>query len=99
MSALLDDTTLIHGEDVVFRNLEGEAVLVHLKAGIYFGLDEVGTRIWEWIGEHGQLGAVLDAIVANFEVSKEQAREDLVRLIEQLLENDLVRTEPAAAGA
>ncbi len=99
MSALSDDTTIFHGGDVVFRNLDGEAVLVDLKAGIYFGLDEVGTRIWEWIGEHGRVGSVLDAIVGTYEVSREQARQDLVHLIEELLEQGLVRTEQAAAGA
>ena len=91
MSELTHDTTLVHGEDVIFRNLEGEAVLVHLKAGIYFGLDEVGTRIWDWIGEHGQLGPVLDEIVANYEVEREQAEADLMRLMDDLVENKLVR--------
>ena len=39
-------------EDVVVRDLAGEAVLLHLGTGTYFGLDTVGTRIWHLLAEH-----------------------------------------------
>src|SRR2546430_2126111 len=39
-------------KDVVFRELEGEMVLLNLATGVYFGLDPVGTRIWTPIEAH-----------------------------------------------
>ena len=37
--------------DVLYRDLEGQAVILDLSSGLYFGLNEVGTRIWTLIGE------------------------------------------------
>ena len=34
-------------EDVLVSELDGESVLLNLKSECYFGLDEVGTRLWE----------------------------------------------------
>ena len=45
-------------EDVVSRDLEGEAVILNLDSGTYFGLDRVGTRIWSLLQEGGSLRGV-----------------------------------------
>ncbi len=41
--------------DVLFRELAGEAVLLDLKSQRYFGLGEVGTRIWQLLDEQGEI--------------------------------------------
>ena len=53
------------GEQVLFRQLDQEAVLLDLKSGTYFGLNEVGARAWELILEHGQLSRVLGVLLQN----------------------------------
>jgi len=40
------DTRLVAPTDVLMRELDGEAVILDLKSETYFGLDDVGTRIW-----------------------------------------------------
>ena len=94
--AVLDETTRIRwADDVLFRDLAGEAVLVHLDSGTYYGLDEVGTRIWQWIGECGSVGEILARMLEAYDVSDAQAREDLARLVDELSEHALVTvTEP-----
>lgn len=42
-------------DDVMFQELQGEAVLLSLASGTYFGLDRMGTRIWQLFSEHEQL--------------------------------------------
>ena len=42
-------------DDVRFQELQGEAVLLDLKSATYFGLDQVGTRIWQLIPMHNRL--------------------------------------------
>ena len=55
MSQLLLDTSLAVPDDVIFRELDGEAILLNLATGMYFGLDQVGTRLWALITESGSL--------------------------------------------
>ena len=77
-------------DDVIFNNLQGEVVLLSLKTGIYFGLDPVGTRIWQLIQDHGVLRPVRDAMLAEYEVSAERLWEDLRDLVTRLADNGLV---------
>lgn len=88
------ESTVRISDDVAFRELDGEAVLLNLETGIYFGLDAVGTRIWQLIAQYGALTAVLDAIVHEFEVPRFEAAADLLDLVRQLDARGLVRVQP-----
>ncbi len=76
--------------DVLFRELAGEAVLLDLKSQRYFGLDEVGTRIWQLLEERGEIEAVLRAMVAEFDVAEEELRQDLDAFLHQLTDAGLI---------
>ena len=78
------------GEDVVFRELDGEAVILNLASGVYFGLDEVGTRIWQLIEQHGGLGDVLADLREEYDAAPEVLERDLVDLASQLAAKGLV---------
>lgn len=80
-------------DDAVFRDLEGEGVVLNLSTGIYFGLNDVGTRIWQLIDQYGALTTVRDSLVREFEVDAETAAHDLVELVGQLAERGLVTVE------
>ncbi len=88
--ALTLDSRVRIEDDVVYRDLEGEAVVLNLKTGRYFGLDPVGTRIWQLLPDHS-LGEILRLLVAEYEAGEQQIREDLLRLVEQLRDKQLVR--------
>ena len=83
--------------DVLFRDLGGEAVLLDLKSQRYFGLDEIGTRIWQLLGEHSQLEAVYQAMLEEFDVGETQLREELEAFVKELAEAGLI--ELANPGA
>ena len=85
----LQDTVRI-SDGVVFRELEGEAVLLNLETGVYFGLNGVGTRIWMLLGDNGALGSVFTAIQQEFDVAPERLEKDLLGLVQQLREKGLV---------
>jgi hypothetical protein len=80
--------------DVVFRELDGEAVLLNLESGMYFGLDQVGTRIWQLIQEHGALQQVFETMRDEFEVGSDALERDLLELVDELRAKGLVRTAP-----
>jgi hypothetical protein len=86
--------------DVVTRNLAGEAVLLDLASGTYFGLDEVGTRIWQLLGEHGSDEPVVAALLDEYDIDEARIRADLDRLVGELHEKGLVQIdEPQAREA
>ena len=84
------DAALKVSSDVVFRELDGEAIVLNLATGVYFGLDPVGTRMWEVLGTNGTVESAYDALLAEFDVEPEQLRRDLYELIEKLREHGLL---------
>ncbi|TSA11703.1 MAG: PqqD family protein [Betaproteobacteria bacterium] len=84
------NTLLTVPDDVVFRDLAGEAVLLHLATGTYFGLDTVGTRIWHLLAEHQSTDLILPLLLQEFDVTEKQLRLDLDDLVTQLLAHRLL---------
>lgn len=78
-------------EEVVFRNLQGEAVLLNLQTGTYFGLDSMGTRIWNLIEEYGSLQKILEKLLEESDATKEQCTKDLTDFILLLEKNNLIK--------
>jgi hypothetical protein len=79
--------------DVVSREVDGETFLLDLSGKVYYGLDAVGTRVWQLLLENGQLQAVLERLVREFEVDRERLETDVLQLMEELAAAGLVRLE------
>jgi hypothetical protein len=80
--------------DIVFREVDGEAVILNLETGLYFGLDQVGTRIWQLIQEHGSLQKVFETMSDEFDVGSDALERDLLGLMDELCVKGLVRASP-----
>jgi hypothetical protein len=91
-------TTVVPSPEVLVQELEGEAVLLNLASERYFGLDDVGTRIWQHLLNHGRLDRVCEEMQDEFEVDTETLRADVLRLIEELIAAGIVTVEPAAGN-
>jgi len=78
-------------ETVLFRDLDGEAVLLATDSGKYFGLNGVGTRMWSLLHQHGEVEAVCRALLAEYDVAEDQLREDLARFVDLLAARGLVK--------
>jgi hypothetical protein len=85
----LHDTLLVDAQ-VLFRQLDDEAVLLDLKSGTYFGLNDVGARTWQLILEKGSLSDVRDALVREYAADSDVIERDLLDLGRQLVERGLV---------
>jgi hypothetical protein len=94
MSQLLLDTSLAVPDDVIFRELDGEAILLNLATGMYFGLDQIGTRLWALITESGSLRHAVDVMAAEYDVDRPALERDALELTGQLIEKGLVHVKP-----
>jgi len=83
MELSLQDSIAI-SEDVLFRELDDEAVLLNLKTGVYFGLNPAGLRIWQLIAAGSSLHGVLETLNDEFEVNRDVLERDLLSLCRRL---------------
>ena len=77
-------------DNVMLRELEGESVILDLDSESYFGLDEVGTRMWQLVTESPSIQVAFEALAEEYEVEPETLREDLSGLIGTLLDRGLI---------
>jgi hypothetical protein len=84
-------TRVAAGEDQVSCELEGEAVILHLAEGVYYGLDPVGALVWRLVeaGERS-VAELARAVSAEYAVDPATAEADLVELLGELSARGLV---------
>jgi hypothetical protein len=69
-------------------------VLLDLASGTYFGLNDVGTRIWQLLEAGKPLPHIADALAEEYEVSREQAVHDAEALVTELRQRGLLVEAP-----
>lgn len=84
--------------DVIFQEIEGESVLCHLANGRDIGLDNVGTRMWRLVEEHGGLGSGFDRMRAEFDVDPRRPETALGRLLGELADQGFVNLGGGVSG-
>jgi hypothetical protein len=77
-------------DEVLFREVAGEAVILNLETGKYYGLNEIGTRMWTLITEHGCLQPVYNALLEEYDVHEERLQSDLLELVDDLVARGLL---------
>jgi Coenzyme PQQ synthesis protein D (PqqD) len=88
--SLTNDTRISVAKEQVSTELGGEAVILNLKTGVYYGLDQVGARIWNLIQERKTLGQLMATLLAEYEVEPAQLEADVRALLDKLFESDLI---------
>ena len=76
--------------DVIFRELDGEAVLLDLASGRYFGLNAVGTRAWTLLAAGTALDAAVAALAAEFDAPAAEITADVNALVSDLVARGLL---------
>jgi PqqD family protein of HPr-rel-A system len=79
----LSDTVTIPTQ-VMARQVGDETVILDLASGTYFGLDAMGTRIWQLIGQGQTLAEICTVLLTEYDVSAEELERDLLRLVQEL---------------
>ena len=76
--------------EVLFQEVSGETVLLDLSSENYFGLDEIGTRIWEMLNGGASVGEVVDALLEEYDTDRKTLESDVAELLENLAEAGLI---------
>ena len=83
---------------VLVRVLDREAVLLNIETERYFGLDEIGTRMWELITTSPSLEVAYQALLSEYDVEPATLRQNLQDLLEKLRTNGLLNLTASDVG-
>lgn len=88
---ITQNSEIRRSEHQAWQELSGECVILDLRAGVYYGLDEVGTRVWGLIQSPITVDAIRDLLVAEFDVDRESCEQDLLVLLHNMAALGLIQ--------
>ncbi len=92
-----EHSTVVAVKDQVSADLAGEAVILNLKSGVYYGLNPVGARIWQLIQEPKAVTNIRDSLLEEYEVKTDSCERDLLALLRELAAVGLVEVKHEAS--
>jgi hypothetical protein len=89
------DTIVRAASDQVSCDLDGEAAILNLKSGTYFGLDPVGAFVWNQLATPQPVSRIATAMLEHYDVEPERCHSDLLVLLGQLNQRGLLELQPS----
>ncbi|MEX0763204.1 MAG: PqqD family protein [Dehalococcoidia bacterium] len=89
----LDDLrklTVRPSEYAIFQEVGEDTVLLHTQTGEYYGLNEVGARIWSLLNDGSALDDVVSRVLEDHDVSEDALAADVSAFLAELEQRDLV---------
>lgn len=88
-----DDTKITRMMEVVAADMDGETVMLSIASGKYYGIDAIGSKIWELLSEPKTLSEVVRLLCEEYDVEPEQCRADVVDFLNYLCGEGLVKLD------
>ena len=87
------DRKLLVSDAVVSAELDDEAVLLNVETGVYFGLDAIGTRIWELLKRGASEDEIVQLLLDEYDVELSELQPDVARFLDLLVEKGLIQSQ------
>ena len=80
----LIDSSISIPDHVLFQEISGSAAILHLNDEQYYGLDEVGTRMWRGLLSQGTIRGAANELAAEYDAPQERIETDMIELVKEL---------------
>jgi hypothetical protein len=85
------ESIVFASKDQISCDLAGEAAILELKSGTYFGLDEVGAVVWNLIAQPRRVTEIRDVLLERYDVEADRCGRELIDLLGALHERGLIQ--------
>ena len=77
-------------KDLVCQELDGEMVILNMHSGLYYGIDTVGSRIWQMLEEKIQPAAMIGRLLEEYEIEAGECSRQVMEFLTELEKNNLI---------
>ena len=92
-------TTVIVSSRQISCPLGDESAILNMNNSVYYGMNPVGTSIWNLLKEPKTIAEIRDTIVGEYDVDEERCERDLFTLLEQMRSEGLIEAHGEAGAA
>lgn len=85
------NSTIRQIDDIVTSDIDNEKVMMSIEKGQYFGLEPVGSRIWEMIEQPVTVTSLVDQLLTGFDIDRETCERDVLAFLAELDEAGIIQ--------
>ena len=82
---------ILRSQEIVSGNMDNEIVMMSIQQGEYYGINPVGSRIWELLEQPRTAAGICDILAEEYDVPAEECRRDVLEFVGQLFDKKLVQ--------
>ena len=90
MANISNVSIISRNENMLFSKLDDELVMMSIQNNEYYGLDNIGTRIWEIIEKPISFSDLMKIILDEYEVNENECKEDILEFLNLLMEKKAI---------
>lgn len=90
MPEIADTTVVTRNADLMTAPVHDETMIMDIKSGTYYGLDDIGTAIWLRLETPKTFGALIDSLVAEYDAERSAIVSDVAKLLTLMTEHKVV---------
>jgi hypothetical protein len=83
------ETIVSRSRDVVSSDIDGEAIMMSIERGKYYGMDPIASRIWELMGAPISVGDMIGILTQEYDVTRQDCEKDVLVFLSDLLSEKL----------
>ena len=87
---ITSDTLVMRNSDMLTSKMDGEIVMMSIENGEYYGLDLIGSKIWELMENPLQVNEIIEQLLAEYDVDPEECSKDTIEFLRALTDRNLI---------
>ena len=84
------DSMVARDQSLMFSDLDDETVMMSIESGKYYGLDDIGSRIWVLSEQQCSVGDICDSLMTEFEVDRDTCQRHVFEFLEELKDEGII---------
>ena len=84
-------SVIVQDKEPIAATVDDEVVMLSARAESYFGLDGIGSRIWNLIEQPRQVAEICASLVESYEVDAATCERDVIKFLDELHGHGLIR--------
>jgi len=89
-STFVESSTVVAAKDQIGCSLGEEEIILDLASGVYYGLNNVGSRIWELIQKPITVGEIVDTVLSEYDAEQTGCSKDVCKFLAEMAEHGLL---------
>jgi hypothetical protein len=88
--SLSTNSIIVRSTGILSNKVDSETILLGMEKSRYYGMVSTGSRIWDLLSSPISIGRIIDILVQEYDIEREQCMAEVVSFLAELLSEHLI---------